>query len=52
LNVRANFAFSQGYSATSQRIFLSDYITISPHESKTSLIEAGALIVLAHHLQS
>ncbi len=52
MNVHANFAFSQGHSATSQRIFLSDYIMITPYELKTSLIERGALIVLAHHLQS
>jgi len=47
----ANLAFSQGTSATYHRIFLSDYITITPYELKTSLIEPGALIVLAHHLQ-
>ena len=48
----AILAFSQVHAATYQRIFLSDYITITPYELKTSLIERGALIVLAHHLQS
>ncbi len=52
LNARANLAFSQGHSATSQCIFLWDYIMITPYDLNTSLIEPGALIVLAHHLQS